>query len=100
MSIETKVSRGLNLDKILKDFANVKTRNVSFSKQKQHLYSRLNSLSAPMWLVRFPAIVLVGADLSVSFGVVIIVQHYNTTLHCSFSVMSCYSHAFSFVDIL
>ena len=31
MSIESKVSRGLNLDIILKDFANVKARNISFS---------------------------------------------------------------------
>ena len=31
MSIESKVSRGLNPEKILEDFANVKARNISFS---------------------------------------------------------------------
>jgi len=31
MSIESKISRGLNLDKVLKDFANAKARKVSFS---------------------------------------------------------------------
>jgi len=41
--------------------------------------------------------VLLGADLSVSFGFVIIVQHYSRRLHCSFCVIS-YCHAFSCVD--
>jgi len=41
MFTESEVSRGLNLDKILKDFANVKARTISFSQQKQHLYRRL-----------------------------------------------------------
>ena len=37
--------------------------------------------------MRPPVIVLVGADLSVSFGIVIVVQNYNTSLH--FSFLSC-----------
>ena len=47
-----------------------------------------------IWFVSSSVIVALGANLSVSFGVVIIVQHYNIRLHYSFYLMS-YCHAFS-----
>ena len=39
------------------------------------------------------------AHRSVSFGFAIILQHYDTTLNCTFCVLSC-CHVFSFIDVL
>jgi len=37
-SIESKISRGLNMDKILKNFVDVERREISFSQQRQYLH--------------------------------------------------------------
>jgi len=68
--IESKISRGLNMDKILKDCWCWITKNKFLLAKAIFVSQATIAWNEPL-----------GADLSVSFGIVVIVQHCNTRSH-------------------